>query len=79
MSSPNDRRWWRWLKCLPVESRCVVVEAFYLGGAITAYQLWDVLSYHLSPIPFDQARQIYRNLGFKPHAGYPLQRGGNFR
>jgi len=57
----------------------VVVEAFYLGGAITAYQLWDVLSYHLSPIPFDQARQIYRNLGFKPFAGYPLQRGGNFR
>ena len=68
----HDRRWWRWLECLPVASRCVIVQALYLEGCITDWQLWDVLSHHRSPIPFIEAHQVYRDLGFRPHAGYPL-------
>ncbi len=68
----NDRRWWQWLSCLPVESRCVVVKALYLGKSISDWQLWDVLGHHQSPIPFTEARQVYHDLGFKPHMGYPL-------
>jgi len=70
----NDREWWRWLSCLSVASRCAVVEALYLGGRITDWQLWDVLSHHQSPIPYAQARQVYQDLGFKPHVGYPLHK-----
>ena len=70
----NDRRWWQWLICLPVASRCVVVKALYLGKSISDWQLWDVLGHHQSPIPSTEASQVYRDLGFKPHAGYPLQK-----
>jgi hypothetical protein len=72
MQRCHDRQWWRWLECLPLESQCVIIKALYLGGCITDWQLWDVLGHHQSPIPFTQARQVYRDLGFKPHAGYPL-------
>ena len=68
----NDRRWWQWLSCFPVASRCVIVQALYLGGSITDWQLWDVLGHQDSPIPFAEARKIYQDLGFKPFAGYPL-------
>ena len=74
MPSFNDREWWRWLRCLSIASRCVIVKALYLNGRITDWQLWDVLSQHQSPIPFTQAHQVYQDLGFKPHAGYPLQK-----
>ena len=74
MLSFNNRDWWLWLRTLPLQSRCVVVKALYLGGIITDWQLWDVLSHQQSPIPFTEARQVYRDLGFKPHVGYPLQK-----
>jgi hypothetical protein len=74
MQKQSGREWWRWLTCLSIASRCVIVEALYLGGCITDWQLWDVLSHHQSPIPFVEARQVYRDLGFKPHAGYPLRK-----
>ena len=74
MQTFNDREWWRWLRCLPQASRLVVVKALYLDGCITDWQLWDVLSHHQSPIPYLEAYQVYKDLGFQPYAGYPLHK-----
>jgi hypothetical protein len=70
----NGREWWSWLRRFSVNNRCTVVKVLYLSDRITDWQLWDVLSHHQSPIPFAQARQVYRDLGFKPHVGYPLHK-----
>lgn len=69
-----DREWWPRLYGLSVEERCQVVEELYRDGYITDWQLWEVLSNHQSPIPYVEALQVYHNLGFQPHAGYPLTR-----
>ena len=68
----QDRRWWRWLECLPATSRCAIVQALHPGGCLADWQLWDALSHHQSPISSIEAGQVYRDLGFKPPAGYPL-------
>jgi hypothetical protein len=66
------RQWWAYLYHLSIEERGEVVEALYRGGHITNWQLWEVLSNHQSPIPHAAAAEIYQDLGFQPHAGYPL-------
>lgn len=76
MLSFNDREWWFWLDHLPVKSRSAVVKACYLAGMITDWQLWDVLSHHQSPIPYPEAYQVYKDLGYQPFAGYPLRKEG---
>lgn len=66
------RNWWPFLHRLSVERRCKVVKRLYQQGRLTDWQLWDILSTHQSPIPCAEATQVYYDLGFRPHAGYPL-------
>ena len=70
----EDRNWWWILRFIGVKSRGNLVRRLFLDGAITEYQLWDVLSTHNSPVPYGVATYIYRELGYKPHSGYPLQK-----
>jgi hypothetical protein len=78
MSILLHRQWWSCLHHLSIELRCRVVQELYRGRHITDWYLWEVLSNHQSPIPYVEAVQIYHNLGFKPHAGYPLTRQDPF-
>jgi hypothetical protein len=78
MSNLIGRYWWSLLRHLTPTQRSQAIQSFYQQGSITDWQLWEVLSNHQSPITYVEATQIYHNLGFKPHAGYPLTRQDPF-
>ena len=75
----NDRGWWSRLHLMGREKRvrfivraCLSADRAYRMGVIDDHALWDVLSHHNGPVSHKDAVDIYRQLGFVPHAGYPL-------
>ena len=70
----RNRIWWASLYRLSVEERCRVVKKLYQQGRLIDWQLWEVLGNYQSPIPCAEAAQVYRDLGFQSHTGYPLTR-----
>ena len=68
----SDREWWSRLHLMGCEKRVRFIARAYRMGVIDDHALWDVLSHHNGPVPHKDAVDIYRQLGFVPHAGYPL-------
>ncbi len=68
----SDREWWSRLHLMGCEKRVRFIVRTYRMGVIDDHALWDVLSHHNGPVPHKDAVDIYRQLGFVPHAGYPL-------
>lgn len=68
----SDRGWWFRLHLMGCWKRvCFIVRAYKMG-AIDDYALWDILSYHNGPVSYRDAVDVYQQLGFVPHMGYPL-------
>lgn len=68
----EDRRWWFNLFNKSSIQMIEYIEGMYLQHKIDDWQLWDVLSNEKTPVTPHSAEVIYRQLGFKPFAGYPL-------
>lgn len=71
---PQGRGWWHILDPLTPAERMDRVELYHRRGFITDWQLWDVLGYFGGPLSGAEAIQVYKRLGYKPLAGYPLQK-----
>ena len=71
-SDPIDRGWWSRLHLMGREKRVRFIVRAYGMSVIDDYALWDVLSYHNGPVSYRDAVDIYQQLGFVSHAGYPL-------
>ena len=41
-----------------------------------AYEIWEILSSHMSPVPYFVACKLYLKAGYKPFMGYPLTHKG---
>lgn len=70
----RDRNWWWILRFTNKQGAGDIVKHLFCEGVITEYQLWDLLGTSNGPISYGRAAQIYKDLGFSPHAGYPLTR-----
>lgn len=73
----DDRVWWKRLERIVYSDwergKRFVVRAYQLG-AITDWQLWNVLGNMHSPLSYFDGIEVYRALGLHPFAGYPLQK-----
>ena len=77
----KGRGWWA---CLEVpdtadEPMTDTLVAAFRDGRISEYQLWDVCTHHLSPVPGKVAVQVFAQLGFIWGKGWPLQREGGLK
>ena len=57
-----------------LEQRKLDIIKAYNGKEITDEELWHLLSGPRPGIPVKVAGEIYRELGYQPFAGYPLQK-----
>ena len=37
-----------------------------------AYELWEIVSAHMSPISYVTGKKLYLKAGYKPYMGFPL-------
>lgn len=68
----NGRDWWSRLHLMGREKRVRFIVRAYGMGVIDDHALWDVLSHYNGPVSHGDAADIYQQLGFVSHAGYPL-------
>ena len=60
-----------------IKYKAALVHHYYREGKISDWALWRICSSDL--LPRDVAEMVYKNLGFKPFAGYPLQKADELR
>ena len=68
----SDRGWWSRLHLMSREKRVRFIVRAYGMSVIDDHALWDVLSHHNGPVSYRDAADIYQQLGFVSHVGYPL-------
>lgn len=69
----KDRQWWV-LPLMTSNQRKVTVIKLVRCRWISDWQLWDVLGLYNSPVSWAEATEVYVNLDFVPHVGYPLRK-----
>jgi len=71
----RNRKWWGRLQNVGGTDALMdaLVTAFQ-DGWISEYQLWDVCTHHLSPVPEEVAVRVFARLGFAWGKGWPLQK-----